>query len=184
GDCAGAGETRIHVDDLGAVLDLGFHGPAKRYRMVLRHVGSHDDDAVGVGHTPGIESCCAAAETCPQTGDARAVSYPRLILDGNYSQTAHEFLAKMIEFDLKGRAAKGKDPRCHIDELAVGKLFDEGLVARLLRQFGDPVHRPLHVPYLPVGSPCSSVKNLRRAIGIDVELKDRRTLRAEGSLIV
>src|SRR5205823_7980456 len=102
----------------------------------------------------------------------------------NYSQTAHEFLAKMIEFDLKGRAAKGKDPRCHIDELAVGKLFDEGLVARLLRQFGDPVHRPLEIPDLPVGGAGSTVENLSRAIGIDVELKDRRALGTQSPLVV
>ena len=105
GDCAGAGETRIDVDDLGAVLDLGLHGPAEGDRMVLRHVGAHDDDAVGVGHAPRVEGCCAAAESCPQTGDARAVSYPCLILDRDNAETAHEFLAKVIELDLERGAA-------------------------------------------------------------------------------
>jgi hypothetical protein len=33
------------------------------------------------------------------------VSYPRLILDGDYSQTAHEFLADVVELDLEGGAA-------------------------------------------------------------------------------
>ena len=91
--------------------------------LPFRHIGtSHDDNAVGVGHAPGIESCCAAAESGPQTGDTGAVSYPHLILDSDYSQTAHQFLAKMIELDLQGRAAKGEDRGCPIDELAVGKL--------------------------------------------------------------
>src|SRR5204862_7529933 len=110
-----------------------------------------DDDAIGVGHAPGIEGCCAAAESCPQTGDARAVSYPRLILDGDYSQTAHEFLAKVIELDLEGGAAQRKDGGRHVDELVVGKLFDEGLVPRLFDKLGDPAHRAFEVPHLPVG---------------------------------
>ncbi len=102
---AGAGETRIDVDDLGAVLNFGFHRPAEGDGMVFRHIGAHDDDAVGVGHAPGIEGCCAAAESGPQTGDARAVSYPCLILDGDDAQTAHEFLAQVIELDLERGAA-------------------------------------------------------------------------------
>jgi len=93
------------VNDLGAVLDLGLHGPAEGDRMVLRHVGAHDYDAIGVVHAPRVESRCAAAESGPQTGDARAVSYPRLILDRNDAETAHELLADVIELDLKGGAA-------------------------------------------------------------------------------
>ena len=93
GDRAGAGETRIDMNDLGAVLDFGLHRPAEGDGMVLRHVGTHDDDAVGVVHAAGIKGCRAAAKSCPQTGDARAVSYPRLILDGDNAETAHEFLA-------------------------------------------------------------------------------------------
>ena len=73
--------------------------------MVFRHIGAHDDDAVGVGHAPGIKGRCAAAESGPQTGDAGAVSYPCLILDGDDAQTAHEFLAQMIELNLERGAA-------------------------------------------------------------------------------
>ena len=73
---------------------------------------------------------------------------------------------------------------CHVDELAVGELFDEGLVARLLRQLGDAVHRPLEVPHLPVGGAGGAVQHLRRPVGIDVQLEDRRALRAERSLVV
>ena len=132
GDGAGAGEARIDVNDLGAVFDLGLHRPAEGDGMVLRHVGAHDDDAVGVGHAPGVERCSAAAESCPQTGDARAVSYPRLVLDGDYPQAAHELLVHMVELNLEGGAAEGEDGGRHVDNPAVGKLLDEGLVARLL----------------------------------------------------
>jgi len=121
------------MNDLGAMLDLRLHRPAKGDGMVLRHVGAHDDDAIGVCHASGVESCRAAAESCPQTGDAGAVSYPRLILDGNYSQPAHEFLADMVELDLERGPTQHKDGGSHIDELSVGKLFDKGLVARLFR---------------------------------------------------
>ncbi len=129
GDGAGASETRIDMDDFGAVLDFRLHRPAESDRMVFRHVGTHDDDAVGVGHAAGIECRRAAAESRPQTGDARAVSYPRLILDGDDSQTAHQFLAKVIEFDLQGGAAQGEDGGRHIDPFAAGKRFDKALVA-------------------------------------------------------
>ena len=94
------------------------------------------------------------------------------------------FWQDVIELDLEGGAAEGEDRGRHIDELAVGKLFDESLVARLLHQLGDPVHRALEVPYLPIGSPGGTMQNLGWTVGIDVELKDRRALGAERSLIV
>ena len=73
--------------------------------MVLRHVRAHDDDAVGVCHAPGVEGRRAAAESCPQTGDARAVSYPRLVLDRHDAEPAQELLAQVVELDLERRAA-------------------------------------------------------------------------------
>ena len=73
--------------------------------MVLRHVGTHDDDAVGICHGSRVEGGCTAAKSGPQTGDARAVSYPCLILDGNDAEAAHQLLANVIELDLEGGAA-------------------------------------------------------------------------------
>ncbi len=87
-----------------APLDLRLHRPAEGDGMVLRHIRTHDNDAVGVRHASGIKGGCAAAESCPQTGDARAVSYPRLILDRDNSEPTHEFLADVIELDLKRRS--------------------------------------------------------------------------------
>ena len=93
------------MDDLGAVLYLGLHGPAEGNGMVLRHVGSHHDDTVGVRHTPGVEGCCAPAEACPQTGDARAVSYPCLVFNRHNAKPAQEFLAQVVELNLERRTA-------------------------------------------------------------------------------
>ena len=101
----------------------------------------------------GIEGRRAAAESCPQTGDARAVSYPRLVLDGDDAEPAHELLADVVPLDVEGGAAQREDRRRHVDELAVGKLLDERLVAGLLHQLGDPVHGAFEVPHLPVGRP-------------------------------
>ena len=111
GHGAGAREPRIDVDDLGAVLDLGLHGPAEGHRMVLRHVGAHDDDAVGVRHAPRIHRRRAATESCPQTGDAGAVSYPGLVLDGDDAEAAHELLVEVVPLDVEGGAAEGEDGR-------------------------------------------------------------------------
>src|SRR5207237_2678121 len=98
GHRAGARETRVDVNDLGAVLDLRFHRPAEGDGVVFRHVGAHDDDAIGVGHAPRVEGSFAAAESGPQTGDARAVSYPRLTLDRHNTQSPHQLRLDAPEF--------------------------------------------------------------------------------------
>jgi hypothetical protein len=172
------------VDDFGAVLNLSLHRPAEGDGMVLRHVGAHDDDAVGVVHAARVEGGRAAAKSCPQTGDARAVSYPRLVLDGDYPQAAHELLMHMIELGFERGAAEGKDRGRHVDDLAVGKLFDEAFVAGLFHQLSDAGHGALEVPYFPVGGAGIAMENLRRTIGINVELEDRRALGAKGALVV
>src|SRR5262245_63588661 len=115
------------MNNLGAVLDFGLHRPAEGDRVVFRHVGTHDHDTVGVIHAARIKGGRAAAKSCPQTGDARAVSYPRLVLDGDDAETTHELLVHVIELEFEGRDAKGEDCRSHIDEIADSKLFDESL---------------------------------------------------------
>jgi hypothetical protein len=83
---ARAGETRIDVNQLGPI-QLSFHGPAKCNRVVFRHIGAHEHTAIGVLHRAIGQGGGAATEAGPQTGDAGAVSYPRLILDRNDTQT-------------------------------------------------------------------------------------------------
>src|SRR5262245_53456549 len=183
-DRAGAGEPRVDMNNLGAVVDFGLHRPPEGDGMVLRHVGTHDHDTVGIVHASRVKGCRAAAKSCPQTGDARAVSYPRLVLYGYNPETAHEFLMDVVELDfVDGYAEVGNGGR-HIDELAVGKLLDKSLVARFLHQLGDPVHRAFEVPYLPIGSPRSAMQNLGRAVRVDVELEDRGALGAERPLVM
>ena len=71
-----------------------------------------------------------------------------------------------------------------LTSLAVLQLLDEGLVAGLLDQLGDAVHRPIQLPHLPVGRAGCPVQHLRRPVGIDVELEDRRALGAERPFVV
>ena len=68
--------------------------------------------------------------------------------------------------------------------LPLSQPLDEGLVARLLHQLGDAVHRPLEVPLLPFGGAGRAVQHLGQPVGIDVELERRRALRAERALVV
>src|SRR5262245_4767143 len=183
-DSAGASEARIDMNDLGAVLDLGLHRPAKGYRVVFRHVGAHDHDTVGVIHASGVKGGRAAAESSPQTGDARAVSYPRLILDRHDAETAHALLMHVVELDFVDGAAEGENGGRHIDELAVGKFLDEGLVARFFDQLGDPVHRLFQVPNLPICRARGAMQYLGRPVGIDMKLEDGGPLGTKGALVV
>src|SRR4029077_17589433 len=139
---------------------------------------------VRVRHAPRIEGRRAATESGPQTGDARAVSYPRLVLDRHNPETAHQLLLNVIEFDLERGAAQREDRGRHVDELAVGQLPDKGLVAGLFGELRDTIHGPVQVPNLPVGSSRCTMKNLNRTVGIDVQLKDGRALGTESPFIM
>src|SRR5436853_370996 len=75
---AGAAEAWIDVNQRRAAFTR-FHRPAETNRMGLRHVGAHDQDAVGVGQILLEISSRAAAEGGAQTGHRCAMSYPRLI---------------------------------------------------------------------------------------------------------
>src|SRR5881397_1804648 len=74
------------------------------HRMALRHVRAHHDDAVRVGHAPGIERRGAASEPCPQPGDAGGVSDPGLVLDGDDAEPAHQLLMDVVPLVVEGGA--------------------------------------------------------------------------------
>src|SRR5438094_10266379 len=91
----------------------------------------------------------AATVSCPQTGDARAVSYPGLVFDGDDAEPAPELLAHVIELVVERRATEREDRGRHVHELPVRELLDERLVAGLLGQLGHAMHRPLALDDLP-----------------------------------
>src|SRR5205085_11173911 len=131
GERARTGEAGIDVDQLRAV-QLRLHGPAECHGMTLRHVGAHDDEAVGMLEVARIRRRRATTQPCPRTGDARAVSYPGLVFDGDDAEPAPELLTYVIELVVERRAAEGEERGRHVHRFAVGQLLDERIVARLL----------------------------------------------------
>src|SRR5580704_10374433 len=100
-DRAGAGETRIDVNKLCTVFDFCGHWPFERDRVILSHVRTHDDNAIGILHAARIHSRRATAESCPQTGDTGAMSDTGLILNRDDAEPTHEFLVYVIPFDVE-----------------------------------------------------------------------------------
>src|SRR5204863_9302519 len=119
------------MDELRAV-ELGLHGPAERDGVALRHVRAHDDEAVGMLEAARVGRRGPATIPCPQTGDARAVSYPGLVLDGDDPEPAPELLAHMVELVVERRATQSEDAGGHVHELPVREPFDERVVAGFL----------------------------------------------------
>src|SRR5256886_6524580 len=152
--------------------------------MALRHVRAHDDEASGVLEVARIQRRSAATEPCPQTGDARAVSYPGLIFDGDDSEPAPELLAYVVELVVERRATEREHRGRHVHELPAGELLDERLVPGLLDQLGHSVHGPLELHDLPVVGARLAVQDLGGAVRVQVKLVDRRALGAEGALVV
>src|SRR2546427_1521223 len=64
---AGAGEAGVDVDQLRAV-ELRLHGPAERHRVALRHVRTHDHEAVGVSRLRGYSVAAPRPNRVPRPG--------------------------------------------------------------------------------------------------------------------
>src|SRR5919205_763273 len=72
----------------------------------LGHVGPHDHDAVAVREVLLERGGAAAPERRPQTGDGRAVSYARLVLDLDGAHRREELLDQVVLLVVEGRAAQ------------------------------------------------------------------------------
>src|SRR5207247_11175347 len=120
-DGAGAREAGIDVDQLRAV-QLRLQGPAERHGVALRHVRAHDHEAVGVLEVARIQGRRAPTEPCPQTGDARAVSYSRLVFDGHDPEPAPELLTHVIELVVEGGASRAKIAGVMLTTLPLGSV--------------------------------------------------------------
>ncbi len=96
----GARKARIGVHD-GTRIDgprLGFHHPAKSHRVALRHVGPHDENAVGMLQVHHEGGSAASTERSAQTGHGCAVSYPGLVFEAYHPQRPHELALNVIPF--------------------------------------------------------------------------------------
>src|SRR5204862_8291848 len=100
----GPRETGIDVDHPRAPL-LGLHHPAKADWVSLRHLRALDHDAVRVLQVLLEVGGAAAPERGPQTGDRRAVSYPRLLLDLDRPHRREQLLDQVVPLVVRRRSA-------------------------------------------------------------------------------
>jgi len=112
------------------------------------------------------------------------MSYSGLVLDGDHTKPTHELLLNMIEFNIERGAAERKDSSRRIDDFAVLEFLDEGFVAGLLDQLSDAVYGAIQIADFALSLARRRVQHLGWAIGVDVELENRRALRTETSLVV
>ena len=104
-----SGETRIDVDHGGAALSRLQH-KSEPDRVILRHVGAHDHDAVALSEVLQEGRGASASQSGAQTGHRGGVSYPRLVLHRDNAQTGREeFLDQVVLFIVEGGPAEVTD---------------------------------------------------------------------------
>ena len=84
--CAGSGESRIYMDDLGAAF-LCCHYPTKPDGMGFRHGGAFDQYTIGVRQILLRGGGSATAKRGAQTGHRARVSYSRLIGNRDHAES-------------------------------------------------------------------------------------------------
>src|SRR5258707_11309257 len=95
------------MDNRRFVLFARLDHPLETNGMVFRHIGSHNQDRIGVLKIMRSSSSSATSEGGTQTGHRRAVSYSGLIADAIHSQAASEQLAyQIVFFDIQRGSAK------------------------------------------------------------------------------
>ncbi len=105
GDCAGAREARIHVNDLRAAL-LRLHHPLETDRMILGHIRTLDQNAIGVLQILEEHRRATPTEAGPQTGDRGGVSNPGLVFDLYDAEAGEQLLDEIVLFVVERGAAK------------------------------------------------------------------------------
>ncbi len=137
-----AGESGVNVNDRRPALPGLNHEPEPD-RVVLRHIGAHDHDAVAVREVLKEGSRAAASQSGAQTGHRGGVSYAGLILHRRDTEAGgEELLDEVILFVVQGRAAQVPDRQCPIDEVALLVTLLKGRVPRRLHPPRDALHGP------------------------------------------
>jgi hypothetical protein len=132
----GTGKPGIHADQLGAV----FHGvgdPFERYGMVLRRVGSHNENAVTVSNVDPVVGHCAAPERLCQSRNRSAVSDTGLVFDIDQTQGAHEGLNQPAFLIVQGRASHTGDAQGAVDHLPFVVFELKAGIPAFLDPFGN-----------------------------------------------
>src|SRR6266702_4795141 len=105
GQCAGAGEPRVDVEELRAAR-LRLHHPLEPDRMAFGHVRALDQDAISVLQVLLEGGRAAPAKARSQTGNGGGVSYPGLVLDLDRAQCGEQLLDQVVLFVVQRRPAE------------------------------------------------------------------------------
>src|SRR5215208_4716342 len=174
----GAGEARVDVDELGALL-FGDHGVPETHGVGLRHVGAFDDDAVGILQVLQVGGGPAPTVRDAQTGHRRAVSYSRLVGNSYEPQRMEELGYEVVLLVVYRGAADGGQGHGAVQPLAFRILLFPGLLPGLLDLLGDHVERLLEREVLPLRRVRPAVADLRPAVRRDVQPEGSRALWTE-----
>src|SRR3954447_5692873 len=117
-------------------------------RVLLGHVRAHDQDVVGVLQVLLERGRAATPERDPQTGNRRAMSYPRLVLDRHRAHRGEALLQQVVLLAVERRPAEQREPTSAIQRLAVLGLRLPRLLPRRDDPVGDHFHRGLEVELL------------------------------------
>src|SRR5262249_19883007 len=90
------GSTWITCAPRSRAASAGPARPLAAPRVVLGHVRAHAPDALGFGQALLERRPPASSERGPQTGDRRAVSYARLVLDLHDAEGRHQLLDQVV----------------------------------------------------------------------------------------
>ena len=151
---AGAIETRVDVQDIGAAL-LGSRQPIHCDGMVLRRVSAHDQDDIGVQHVDPMVGHRSPTERGRQTGDRGAVSEPGLVLDVHQAEGPHEFHEEIGLLVVQRRAAEAGDGLGAVYDSPVHRCL-ESFIARLFDSRGDPLECPVPAFFPPTPRRCGA----------------------------
>src|SRR5438067_1083719 len=177
---AGARKAWIDVDDGGAAL-LGFHHPLEADRVALRHVRALDDDDVGVHQILLERRRSAAPERDPQTGDRRAVSYPRLVLDLHDPERGVELLEEIVLLVVERRAAEVRDTQRALNVFFPLVLLLPGALASFAYALGDHLRGALERDELPLLPARRTIEAVVQPVIAGNELERRRALWAQAA---
>src|SRR6185437_9603409 len=179
--CRRTGETRVDVNNFGAVALACFNHPLESNGMVLCHVGTHNEDGIRIREV--LLSCCgaAASKRSAQTGHCGAVSYSGLIADAVHSQSAGKELADhVIFFHVQRRAAEVCNGQRMHHRLTI-LLFDKSALARFPHAIGNHIHCRVERNFFPFAGIGPAIFDFGEATGMRMELEGVRALGAESS---
>src|SRR5207237_7956712 len=156
-------------------------GPLGPAGMVLRGIGAHGENDVGVLDVDPAVGHRTAAERGGQTGHRGTVSNSCLRVPVWHPEGADRLPLEVVELVGVGATADPGDAGGAVHHLAAGVLRDEGPIARVLDVPRDALHRLVPGDVLPAIGPGTSYVWPEDAIGVGDVVLEVRAVRAHGA---